>query len=153
FLNYAIPDEGARPAPAELDQLIASFDARSRRPRLEYLPVLAPAVEPALASAAFTVESRLPLMIARDVRELAIAGIELAGPATDDEYRAVAAVQWEAYNEAGEPPRRVADGLRRSAEAGGIVLLARDASTGEPAGAGQCTPPHDGLTELTSVGV
>ena len=92
-------------------------------------------------------------MTARGVHELAVDGIELVEPATDDDYRAVAAVQWEAYEEAGDAPQRVADGLRRSAEAGGVVVLARDARTGEPAGAGQCTPPHDGLTELTSVGV
>jgi len=34
-----------------------------------------------------------------------------------------------------------------------VVVLARDAATGEPAGAGLCTAPEDGLSELTSVGV
>jgi ribosomal protein S18 acetylase RimI-like enzyme len=153
FLNYAVPTEDADPGPADVEALAAAFLARDRTPRLEYLPVLAPAVEPALLAAQFAVESRLPLMVVRDVRELAAADIELLEPASADEYRAVAAVQWEAYEEEGEPPPRVASGLRRSAEAGGVVLLARDARTGEAAGAGQCTPPHDGLTELTSVGV
>jgi ribosomal protein S18 acetylase RimI-like enzyme len=132
---------------------VRAFHDRRRTPRLEYLPALAPAVEPALLAAGFTVESRLPLMVARGVRDLEVDGIELVEAATDDHYRAVAAVQWEAYEEAGEAPQRVAEGLRRSAAAGGIVVLARDSRTGEPAGAGQCTPPHDGLTELTSVGV
>ena len=45
------------------------------------------------------------------------------------------------------------DGLRRVADGGGIVLLARDVATGEPAGAGLCTPPHEGVTELTSIAV
>jgi ribosomal protein S18 acetylase RimI-like enzyme len=153
FLNYAIPDEEARPGPADVEALAAAYLAHDRTARLEYLPALAPAVEPALVAAGFLPESRLPLLIAVEVRELLLDGIELIEPSTADDYRAVAVVQWEAYQEEGEPPPRVASGLRRSAEAGGVVLLAREACTGEAAGAGQCTPPHDGLTELTSVGV
>jgi len=36
---------------------------------------------------------------------------------------------------------------------GGLVVLARDAKTGAPAGGGLCVAPHDGITELTSIGV
>ncbi len=37
--------------------------------------------------------------------------------------------------------------------ASGVVVLARDAKTGTPAGGGLCVAPHEGVTELTSIGV
>jgi len=153
FLNYAIPEAGARPSGADVGALVAAYRQRRRKPRLEYLPLLAPAVERTLKAARFEVEARLPLMTCVSPRGTAVDGIDLLAATSEDDYRAVAAVQWEAYEEQGAVPQRVVDGLRRSAEAGGVVLLARDAATGEPAGAGQCTTPHDGLCELTSVGV
>lgn len=155
FLNYAIPDESARPAPGDVDALVAAYVRRGRQPRLEYLPELAGAVEPAMSERGFAVEGRLPLLICAswaDVIGSEVPGIELLSPSTDAEFLAVATVQWEAYQERGAVPERVAEGLRRSAEAGGVVILARDAAF-EAAGAGQCTPPSNGLTELTSVGV
>jgi GNAT superfamily N-acetyltransferase len=156
FLNYAIPDDGATPTDADVDALIAAYRERSRRPRLEYIPPLAPAVEPVLIDHGFRVEGRLPLMTcaaASDVREVVVEGIELVAPSSEDEYRAAASVQWEAYEGQGDLPQRVVDSLRRTVEAGGVVALARDLATREPAGAGACTAPDDGLTELTSVGV
>ena len=155
FLNYAIPEENARPAPSDVDALVAAYLERDRQPRLEYLPELAGAVESALSDRGFIVEGRLPRLIcasSADVIESEVSGIELLSPSTDAEFRAVATVQWEAYQERGDVPERVVEGLRRSAEAGGVVILARDAAS-EAAGAGQCTPPSNGLTELTSVGV
>lgn len=156
FLNYAIPDSGTRPSSAEVKALVAAYRARDRRPRLEYIPALAPAVEPVLLTEGFSVEDRLPLMTcaaASQVQEVIVAGIELVGPASEDEFRAVASVQWEAYEEQGDVPQRAVDALRRTVEAGGSVVLARDVKTQQPAGAGLCTAPHDGLTELSSVGV
>jgi ribosomal protein S18 acetylase RimI-like enzyme len=156
FLNYAIPDEGVRPSADDVSTLVDAYRKRMRTPRLEYLPVLAPAVEPALVAAGFEIEGRLPLMTCgspASVRESDVPGIELVAPTSDEEYRGVASVQWEAYDEKGEPPQRLVDGLRRTAEGGGVVVLARDSETLEPAGAGLCTAPHDGVAELTSVGV
>jgi ribosomal protein S18 acetylase RimI-like enzyme len=156
YLNYAIPDDDASPSPSEIDALVAAYRARDRTPRLEYIPSIAPDVEPALRVARFEVESRTPLMIytgnvsaRREVPE----GIELVSAASDDELRGVATAQWEAYEEEGQPPQRVVDSLRRSLDAGALVALARDAETHEAAGAGLCTSPQDGATELTSVGV
>lgn len=63
FLNYAIPDEGAVPTPAETAALIAAFQQRSLAPRLEYLPALAPSLEPILLAAGFVIEDRMPLMV------------------------------------------------------------------------------------------
>ena len=156
FLNYAIPDDCATPTPGEVEALVGAYRKRSRLPRLEYIPALSPAVEPVLVDHGFAVEGRLPLMTcvaASAVREVAVDGVELVGPCSEDEYRAAASVQWEAYEEPGELPQRAVDSARRTIEAGGIFVLARDLTTGEPAGAGACTAPHDGLTELTSIGV
>lgn len=156
YLNYAIPEEGATPSVADVRALVAAYRERDRRPRLEYITVLAPGVEPVLLSEGFTVEGRLPLMTcgsASDVRELVVDGIELVAPSSEDEYRAAASVQWEAYEEQGHVPQHAVDALSRAVEAGGIVVLARDLETQEPAGAGACTAPHNGLAELTSVGV
>jgi ribosomal protein S18 acetylase RimI-like enzyme len=156
YLNYAIPDDGAAPSLAEIDALVAAYRMRDRRPRLEYIPLVAPAVEPALLRAGFSVERRTPLMTctaASAVRHVVVEGVELVVPASEDDYRAAASVQWEAYEERGDVPQRAVDALRRTVEAGGVVILARDLAVGQPAGAGLCTAPEDGLTELTSVGV
>ena len=62
FLNYAIPDDGVDPDEAEIDALVAAFRKAERKPRLEFLPSVAPGLEPALTSRGWTVENRLPLM-------------------------------------------------------------------------------------------
>jgi ribosomal protein S18 acetylase RimI-like enzyme len=156
YLNYAVPDVGASPSAGDAGELVDAYRSRARIPRLEYIPQLAPAVEPVLVAAGFEVEGRLPLLTCfsvEDVRRIEVDGIELVEPATEDDYRGAAAAQSEAYGGTGPPSQHAVDSLRRSAAAGGVVVLARDAATGEPAGAGTCTAPEDGLTELTSVGV
>jgi ribosomal protein S18 acetylase RimI-like enzyme len=154
YLNYAIPDDGAEPADPEVAALVDAYRTRSRRPRLEYVAALAPAVEPALVAAGFTVEGHLPLMIYRGTGDqAAVDGIELVTATSDEELRGVAAVQWEAYGESGSLPERAVAGLRGTLADGGVVVLARDAATGEAAGGGLCTGPHEGTTELTSIGV
>jgi ribosomal protein S18 acetylase RimI-like enzyme len=156
YLNYAVPDAGARPMPEEVDELVAAYRARARVPRLEYIPQLAPEVEPVLLAAGFEVEGRLPLMTCAgpdDVRRLDVEDIDLVAPESDNDFRGAAAVQAEAYGGEVSPSQHAVDSLRRATAAGGVVVLARDAATGEPAGAGTCTAPEDGLTELTSVAV
>lgn len=156
FLNYAVPDDGAEPTPDDVARLVEAYEARGRRPRLEYVPLVAPAVEPTLLAAGFAAELRTPLMTCgspEDVREPQAHGVELFAPRREDDYRGAAAVQWEAYEEEGDVPQRAVDSLRRTAEGGGVVVVARDLATGEAAGAGLCTIAEDGLTELTSVGV
>ena len=156
YLNYAVPDPGATPSSDDIAELVAAYRARARVPRLEYIPQLAPAVEPVLVAVGFQAEGRLPLMTCsgpEEVRRTAVEGIELVGPAAEEEYRSAASAQWEAYGDQGPPAQHAVDSLRRTVEGGGVVVLARDAVTGEPAGAGSCTTPENGLTELTSVGV
>jgi GNAT superfamily N-acetyltransferase len=154
YLNYAIPADDAAATAADVAALVAAYRARDRKPRLEYIPSLAPAIEPALLEAGFEIEGRLPLMTFVEEAELtAPEGIELVAPATDEEYRGAAMAQWEAYAESEPLPASAGDGLRRTAETGGVVVLARAAATGDLAGAGLCTPPHDGITELAAIGV
>jgi ribosomal protein S18 acetylase RimI-like enzyme len=156
YVNYAIPDEDATLSRADVDRLVERSRARNRNPRLEYLTSLAPAVEPVLLEAGFVVEGRLPLMLCASGRlsePPSSAGIELVAPSTDSDFESAAVAQWEAYEGTGAAPKRVAEGLRRTAASGGVVVLARDLATGEPAGAGLVTAPTDGLAELTSIGV
>ena len=67
--------------------------------------------------------------------------------------RAAGIAQNEAYGEPDPPSESWVDGSLRSIASGGVLVLAADAATGEPVGGGACTPPHEGATELTSVGV
>src|SRR6266542_201963 len=62
YLNYAIPDDGATPSESDTAALAEAYRGRERKPRLEYIPSLASAVEPALLAAGFEAEGRLPLM-------------------------------------------------------------------------------------------
>ena len=106
-----------------------------------------------LLAAGFEIEGRLPLMICETPVFDSPAGIELVAPSTEGEFRGVAEVQWEAYEEREPMSDSAVDGLRRTADAGGVVVLARDAETGEPAGGGLCVAPYDGVTELAAIGV
>jgi ribosomal protein S18 acetylase RimI-like enzyme len=154
YLNYAIPDNGATPSRSAVDALVDAYRRRERRPRLEYIPSLAPAVEPELVAAGFAVEGRLPLMtFVGGEYAPPPDGVQLVEAESEEDLRGVASVQWEAYGESGAVPQRAVDGLRRTLEAGGLVVLARDAETGEAAGGGLCTGPYEGATELTSIGV
>lgn len=154
YLNYAIPDDGATPAPADVKALARAYRKRRRKPRLEYIPSLAPAVEPSLRAAVFEVEGLLPLMAFRGARRApAPEGIEVVAATSDDELRGVAEVQWEAYEEGGAVPDPLVRVHRRLLELGGLVVLARDIQTTEPVGGGSCTAPHEGATELTSIAV
>jgi ribosomal protein S18 acetylase RimI-like enzyme len=154
FLNYAIPEPGAAPAAADVETLSAAFARRKLRPRLEFVPGIAPLVEPALVRAGFLVELRTPLMRFTGLDSFAApAGIELVEATDAETIRAAVGVQHEAYDESEPPSEARLAGVARSLDAGGLLVLARDAETHEPAGAGQCVPPAEGAAELTSVGV
>ncbi|MGB8002926.1 MAG: hypothetical protein WCF27_01570, partial [Gaiellaceae bacterium] len=95
-------------------------------------------MEGTLVEAGFAVEGRLPLMTCEEPRFEAPPGIQLIAPSADDEFRGAAEVQWEAYGEQEPLTESAVAGLRRTATSGGVVVLARDAKTGEAAGAGIC---------------
>jgi len=164
FLSYAIPDDGAEPTADDVAALIGAYRARGRRPRLEFLPAVAPAAEAVLLAGGFAVEARPPLMTCGPADAVEIAdppGIELVTPESDAEHVARVRVTAAAFGEpAGDPDAD--DGgadaatvarTRDTVAAGGIVILARDAQTGASAGGGVCTPPGDGATELAGIGV
>ncbi len=154
YLSYAIPDAGAQPSAADVAALVEAYRRRHRTPRLEYVPACAPAVEPALLAAGFEVELRAPLMVLASVRIPAEpAEIELVEAATQSDVRAAATAQHEAYGEPEPPDDGWIGGILRSVASGGLVVLARDARSGEPAGGGQCAPPVDGASELAAIGV
>jgi GNAT superfamily N-acetyltransferase len=156
YLSYAIPEDGARPAPEEVQALIAAYRARRRVPRLEYLPAAAPDAEAALLAGGFAVELRTPVMTCAAEEAVALAppeGVELVLPRAEAELAAGGAVANAAF---GEPPTSSPEQVMRTREllaAGGIAVLARDAAGGEALGWGVCTPPRDGVTELAGIGV
>jgi ribosomal protein S18 acetylase RimI-like enzyme len=154
FANYAIPDDNAEPTAEDVQALISVFREHDRKPRLEYLPVCAPAVEQALLAAGFAVEDRAPIMACPAdglVVPPPLADLEFLEPRSDADLDALAAVQHHAFGEPGEPRPGAGAGTRRVYENGGIVVLAR--YRGEPAGGGTCSAPVDGLTEIGGVAV
>ena len=155
FLNYAIPDDNAVPSLGDVNALITAYKKRGRKPRLEYIASLAPAVEEVLISAGFRVEGRLPLMICAPGSEQLLPtppGIELIVPTSDAQMVATVTVQNEAY---GDSPPSLEDAarLRASIAAGGSAVLARVVATGEPVGAGVCCVPGNQTTEIAGIGV
>jgi ribosomal protein S18 acetylase RimI-like enzyme len=157
YVNYAIPDGGANPSSEDVAVLMAAYQRRNRTPRLEYIPGLAPAVEAVLLSGGFVVEERTPLMVYEPDSEqevLVRPGIELVVPTSDDDLLAMLVAQNEAYGDSPiTPTLEQVESRRAFLEAGGLGILARDALTGEPAGAGGCDVPADSTTELVAVGV
>ncbi|WP_330245933.1 MULTISPECIES: GNAT family N-acetyltransferase [unclassified Streptomyces] len=154
YANYAIPDQGAEPTAADVQALIAAFRERDRMPRLEYLPSGAPAVEPALIAAGFTVENRAPILACAPGDLLPpkpVDALVIAEPATDAEFDAAARVQHHGYGGTGEPEGGEAAWLRNAVAGGGVAALAT--VDGIPAGAGGCSVPVDGLTELAGLAV
>ncbi|MGW1227027.1 GNAT family N-acetyltransferase [Streptomyces sp. NPDC002530] len=154
YANYAIPDQGAEPTPGDLDALVAAFRERDRMPRLEFLPGSAPAVEPALLAAGFTVENRAPILACAPgelVDPKPVAELAVTEPATRAEFAAAALVQHLGYGGEGEPEEGTAAWLRDAVAGGGVAALATVG--GVPAGAGGCSVPVDGLSELAGLAV
>lgn len=156
FLNYAIPDDGARPSADDVERLIEAYERRGLHPRLEYIATNAPEVEGPLLAAGFTVEGRLALMICQAGEEHALPappGIQLIRPRSEAELLGVRTVQHEAYGETEAPGPAAVEGLEGSLRAGGMAVLAQVRGSREPVGAGEYTSPLDGCTEITSIAV
>jgi GNAT superfamily N-acetyltransferase len=156
YLNYAIPDAAASPIADDAAALRAAYVRRGLRPRLEYLPGLAPAVEPALLDAGFQVQQRLPLMVCvpGSLVDLTVPpGIEFLAPRTDAEIYAMRVVQHEAYDELEPPGPDTVAGTRRALSKGALAVLARDEVTGEAAGGGMVDVICDGIGELAGFAV
>ncbi|MCP2257488.1 Acetyltransferase (GNAT) domain [Streptoalloteichus tenebrarius] len=156
FRNYAVPDDGAEPTSDEVTDLITAFSERGRVPRLEYLPGLCPRVEAALCALGFAPERRLPVMICSPTEVVPAPvrddSVECLLASSDEHLRQVAEAQNDAYGQAATTDHDVAR-LRRVVEAGGLVALAVDTTSGRGVGGGLCAPPHEGVSELAAIGV
>jgi GNAT superfamily N-acetyltransferase len=155
FVNYAIPDDGARPSAQDVRALVAAYEHRDRLPRLEYLPGTAPAVEAVLLAGGFVVEARLPAMTCVPGAVVVAppdAGIELAAPAGDAELYAMSAAQHAAFGQGPPDPSGVAR-HREMLDDGALAVLARDRTTGAVVGGGLATVPNGGVTEIAGIGV
>ncbi|MET7444739.1 GNAT family N-acetyltransferase [Streptomyces sp. NPDC005508] len=154
FANYAIPDQDAEPTARDIADLVAAFRAHDRLPRLEFLPAWAPAVEPALLAAGFTVENRAPVLACTADGLLTpepVDGLHVAEPVTDDEFTSAAAVQHTGFGGEGGPDDGEIAWLRGATEGGGVSALAT--VDGLPTGAGGCSVPVDGIGELAGLAV
>lgn len=146
-----MPDDDAEPDAAEISGLVTAFARRKRKPRLEYIAAAAPCVEPALVAAGFEAEQRLPIMICEHAGliEIPVDGIRFAVATDDSEIVEAAEVGASAYGKDAPYPAP----LRRLVAQGGTLAVAYDCNSGEMVGAGTATPQHDGVTEITGIGV
>jgi ribosomal protein S18 acetylase RimI-like enzyme len=168
YANYAVPESGASPSPEDVEALVTAFEKRSRVPRLEFAPAGAPAVEPALTAAGFTVEKRIPFMTCTPETLIARAapeGVEIVvftaaniDSVPDADLRSLALAQHEAFNGTTPTEEEAAGsvpGLRASIQAGSAAALARGAAgsadAGVPMGGGTCSIPRVGTTEIGGI--
>lgn len=151
------PSQTTTPDPTlgHVNEMIALFTDHGRTPRLEYLPGLCPAVEPALLAAGFVPERRLPLMTYRPADATArplSAPVQVQLATTQGHLRQVAEAQNDAYGQETTTDHDIAR-LRSTINNGGLVALALDTDTGLGVGGGLCAPAHDGVSELAAIGV
>lgn len=154
YLNYAIPDEPAGGDLREsLERLRATFRARDRLPRFEYVEGFAPELAGALERAGFELELRAPLMTvpaAEMVEPSVPQGFEIVPASTD--VRAYLTVGRRAFGAGDEPEAsdEEVEARRARTDVGTALLGLLD---GEPVAVSAATPPLDGLTEVAGVGV
>ena len=156
YLNYAIPDDGARPSRSDVDDLTNAYARRELLPRAEFMAETAPKAEQELLAAGWTVERRIPVMLCPPGSAVAIPapdGIELVVPGTDEEIRAMMTAQFLAFGEEPDVPETEVTKTRERLRAGGFAVLARDATTGEPAGGGVAEAISGVTTEVAGIGV
>ncbi|WP_291415531.1 GNAT family N-acetyltransferase [Actinophytocola sp.] len=156
FLNYAVPDDGARPTASDVDALTAAYRRRDLLPRLEFLADTAPEAESALLAAGYVAERRVPLMLCRPgsaVRKPAPEGIELVVPSSDVDFAGLVNAQHEAFDVPDPASELDVAQSREWLAKGGFSVLARDIATGEPVGGGVAEAIVDGTTEVAGIGV
>ncbi len=156
FLNYAIPDDGARPSRSDVDDLTNAYARRDLLPRVEFMAETAPGAEQALLAAGWAVERRIPVMLCPPESAVAVpapAGIELVVPSTTEEIRAMLVVQFEAFGQPPDVPDSEVEKSRDQLRAGGFAVLARDAATGAAAGGGVAEAIVDETTEVAGIAV
>jgi len=152
--NYATPSVDARPSQADIAELISVFVAHDRTPRIEAVAGAAPDAEAALIAAGFSMDQRLATLACGVDEAIALAtpdGIAIQLVSADKDLLDAVDVQNEAYGEPAPAGPHDVDRLRAMIDRGGMVALARDASTGRPCGAGLVTDPQAGVAEVAAV--
>jgi ribosomal protein S18 acetylase RimI-like enzyme len=132
--------------------LVAAFERRRRKPRLEYIAAVAPVVEPALVAHGFAVEERYPVMLCALGAERNVPtapGFEIGIAQSDADLLAAATAQAAAYGN--EAPRL--EPLQRMVEQGGVLVFARHAASSAMAAAGMATPHSEAISEVAGIGV
>ncbi|WP_433252643.1 GNAT family N-acetyltransferase [Streptosporangium sp. CA-135522] len=163
YINYATPVPGAQPTGRDVAALIEAFRERGLKPRLEFAPDAAPAVEPVLRRAGFTVEEvheylvctaamlTMPPVTDAPTSVMATAALLVETPSTDEDYASIDAALSEAFAGEVTPSPQGAARLRRTQENGGAVRFIR-APDGGCAGGASCSAPAVGTAELSGVG-
>ncbi|MBO3751422.1 GNAT family N-acetyltransferase [Streptosporangiaceae bacterium NEAU-GS5] len=153
-INYATPLPGAAPTSRDVAVLIEVFRGRGLKPRLEFAPDAAPAVETALRGAGFTIEETHEYLVctpATLTMPPVSAALLVEIPSTDEDYASIDATLTEAFTgEFASSPEGAAR-LRRIQENGGAVRFVR-APGGGCAGGASCSAPAVGTSELAGVG-
>ena len=155
FLNYAIPDDGIDPTPAELDELAAVFAARERMPRFEFLPTRSPRLAGTLERHGYAVEHRGKLMACDAEHVLAPpvpAGVSIVDAVDEESWYAAAAVQHAAFEDDLPSREVVLSTRRRRVERGGRLAVAIAEGAGI-VGVGEIGGPIDGITEVAGIAV
>ncbi|MFI5683197.1 GNAT family N-acetyltransferase [Streptomyces sp. NPDC051636] len=152
YVNYATPVPGARPDGRDVAALIEAFRERGLRPRLEFAPDGAPAVEAALRRAGFTTEAVHEYLVCTpSVSMPPIPALPVETPGSDGDFTAIDAALCEAFADEFSPSPEGAARLRRLQDNGGAVRFVR-APDGGCAGAATCSAPAAGTAELAGVG-
>ena len=153
FLNYAMPDDGAEPTAAEVEELVTTFRGRGLTPALEMLPSTAPQARERLMALGFRETARLPMLTAAggDIADIAPPeGVDLRVPMADTELADFVATQ-RAVFEDDEVDARQVERLRAALAAGANAVSAVDAS-GNTVGAAQTSVPGP-IAEIVGVAV
>jgi len=156
MLNYAIPDDGAKPTPAEIGALTEAFRRRGLLPRLEYFTDVAPDLENLLVEAGYAIERRVPLMTctpARFADHPAPGGYAIREPESGEDYRGMRSAQNRAYGDPAEVTEEETERARKSKAAGVTSALAEDLAADEIVGGGVALEVVDGTTEIAGIGV
>jgi ribosomal protein S18 acetylase RimI-like enzyme len=154
MLNYAIPDDGAKPTPAEIDALTGAYRRRDLLPRLEYFTDVAPDLEKLLVEAGYELERRVPLMTcapAEWVGKPVPAGIRLRVPESAGDFRRMREAQNTAFGEPAESSDEEVAHLSADTEV--RHLLAEDIGSGAVVGGGLALEIVDGTTEVAGIAV
>jgi GNAT superfamily N-acetyltransferase len=151
-VNYATPLPGIEPTSADVAALVSVFRDRGLRPRLEFAPNAAPAVESALYATGFTVEEEHEYLVCvPDTLVLPDDPPFVERPETDAEYSAIDEALAEAFDDEFTPTPEGVARLRRIENLGGGVRFVRSPDGG-CAGGASCSAPAVGTSELAGVG-